>query len=434
LVKKLAAERKAALDFADNHPDQWLVVESSVMAEVVVAGGGIGGLSAALACAQAGAKVSLYERATAFSEFGAGIQLGPNAVGVLHGWGLKDGLSGLAAFPHRIQFRSALSGSVLGELTLGADMVRRYGSPYLTIHRADLHGLLAQVLQQRGDVALNLGCAVSHVVQSEASVTAQLQNGQQRDADVLVAADGAWSTLRQQLLHDGKPQPTGHLAYRSMFKQSDLPKKLQSQQVTAWFGPRMHVVQYPVRGGEWMNVVGIVHGQVQGDITSWDHSANAADLQRVVAGNCAPLVELIQAVQVWRLWPLSIRLPMRGAHEHALGRVALLGDAAHPMVPYLAQGAAMAIEDAATLAQLLAAGGVFTAGSVDSAVQARVSALIKDYANQRWQRNARVQARALQNGQIYHLTGPMRLGRDLAMRVLGQRLLDQPWLYGGGPG
>jgi salicylate hydroxylase len=404
------------------------------MAEVVVAGGGIGGLSAALACAQAGANVSLYERGAEFSEFGAGIQLGPNAVRVLHGWGLKEGLSGLAAFPHRIQFRSALSGSVLGELTLGADMVRRYGAPYLTIHRADLHGLLVQTLQQRGDVALHLGCAVQDVVQSEASVTAQLQNDQQVSADVLVAADGAWSTLRQQLLHDGKPQPTGHLAYRSMFKQSDLPKKLQSQQVTAWFGPRMHVVQYPVRGGEWMNVVAIVHGQVQGDITSWDHSANAADLQRVVAGNCAPLVELIQVVQAWRLWPLSIRLPMRGAHEHALGRVALLGDAAHPMVPYLAQGAAMAIEDAATLAKLLAAGGVFGAGPVDSAGQSRMAALIKDYANQRWQRNARVQSRALQNGQIYHLTGPMRLGRDLTMRLLGQRLLDQPWLYGGGPG
>lgn len=404
------------------------------MAEVVIAGGGIGGLSAALACAQAGAKVSLYERAAEFSEFGAGIQLGPNAVRVLHGWGLKDAMDGLAAFPHRIQFRSAVSGAVLGELTLGADMVSRYGAPYLTIHRADLHGLLLQVLKQRGDVPLHLSNAVTGVVQSDTSVTAQLQDGQRQLADVLVAADGAWSNLRQQLLHDGKPQPTGHLAYRSMFKQSDLPKKLQTQQVTAWFGSRMHVVQYPVRGGEWMNVVGIVHGQVQGDITSWDHSANAADLQRVIAGSCAPLCELINAIEAWRLWPLSIRLPMRGAHEHALGRVALLGDAAHPMVPYLAQGAAMAIEDAATLAKVLATGGVFAAGSADNAVLTRVPKLIKDYADQRWQRNARVQARALQNGQIYHLTGPMRLGRDLAMRVLGQRLLDQPWLYGGGPG
>ena len=403
------------------------------MAEVVIAGGGIGGLSAALACAQAGAKVSLYERAAEFSEFGAGIQLGPNAVRVLHSWGLKDALTGLAAFPHRIQFRSAASGAVLGELPLGADMVRPYGAPYLTIHRADLHALLLQQLKQRGDVPLHLANAVIGVAQNDASVSAHLQDMQQVQADVLVAADGAWSSLRQQLLHDGKPQPTGHLAYRTMFKQSDLPKKLQSQQVTAWFGPRMHVVQYPVRGGEWMNVVGIVHGQVQGDITSWDHSANATDLQRIVAGSCAPLRDLIHAVEAWRLWPLSIRLPMRGAHEHALGRVALLGDAAHPMVPYLAQGAAMAIEDAATLAQLLAAGGVLAAGAVDSAVLARVPALIKDYAKQRWQRNARVQGRALQNGQIYHLTGPLRLGRDLAMRLLGQRLLDQPWLYGDGP-
>jgi salicylate hydroxylase len=124
---------------------------------------------------------------------------------------------------------------------------------------------------------------------------------------------------------------------------------------------------------------------------------------------------------------------MQGAHEHALGRVALLGDAAHPMVPYLAQGAAMAIEDSATLAQVLAAGGVFSAAAGDSAALAKVPALIKDYANQRWQRNARVQARAIKNGEIYHLTGPMRVGRDLVMRLLGQHLLDQPWLYGGGP-
>lgn len=403
------------------------------MAQVVIAGGGIGGLSAALACAQAGAKVSLFERAAEFSEFGAGIQLGPNAVRVLYGWGLKDALSGLAAFPHRLQFRSAITGGLLGELPLGADMVTRYGAPYLTIHRADLHGLLVKVLQQRGDVALHLSNAITGATQTDACVTAQLQDGHQQQADVLVAADGAWSSLRQQLLHDGKPLPTGHLAYRTMFKQTDLPKHLQTQQVTAWFGPRMHVVQYPVRGGEWMNVVAIVHGQVQGDITSWDHSANAADLQRIVAGSCAPLHDLIHAVESWRLWPLSIRIPMHGAHEHALGRVALLGDAAHPMVPYLAQGAAMAIEDAATLANVLSAGGVFSAAQSDSAVLSKVPALIKDYANQRWQRNARVQERAIKNGEIYHLTGPMRLGRDLVMRVLGQHLLDQPWLYGGGP-
>lgn len=403
------------------------------MADIVIAGGGIGGLSVALACARAGGNVRLHERAAEFSEVGAGIQLGPNVVRVLHSWGLKDALPGIVAFPNRVQFRSAVSGSVLGELPLGADMVRRYGAPYVTIHRADLHGLLVRTLGQYANVALHLNNAVLGFAQTQASVTAHLADTQQVQGDVLVAADGAWSALRQQLLHDGKPQPTGHLAYRAMVRQSDLPKKLQSQQVTAWFGPRLHVVQYPVRGGDWLNVVGIVHGQVLGDMSNWDQSANAMDLQHVMKGNCAPLHDLIHAIDSWRLWPLSIRPPMRGAHEHALGRVALLGDAAHPMVPYLAQGAAMAMEDAATLAQVLAAGGLFSDGASAAVACAQIPALLKNYADQRWQRNARVQKRAIKNGEIYHLTGPMRLGRDLAMRLLGTQLLDQPWLYGGGP-
>ena len=403
------------------------------MADVVIAGGGIGGLSTALACARAGGHVHLYERATEFSEVGAGIQLGPNVVRVLHSWGLKDLLPGVVGFPTRVQFRSAVSGSVLGELPLGADMVKRYGAPYVTIHRADLHGLLEQTVRQHADVALHLNNAVVGLAQTDASVTAHLADTQQMQCDVLVAADGAWSALRQQVLHDGKPQPTGHLAYRAMVRQSDLPKKLQSHQVTAWFGPRLHVVQYPVRGGEWLNVVAIVHGQVLGDMSNWDQSANAADLQRVMEGTCAPLNDLIHAIGSWRLWPLSIRPPMRGAHEHALGRVALLGDAAHPMVPYLAQGAAMAMEDAATLTQVLADGGLFSEGARAAAACAQIPALLKEFANQRWQRNARVQKSAIKNGEIYHLTGPLRLGRDLAMRLLGTQLLDQPWLYGGGP-
>jgi salicylate hydroxylase len=403
------------------------------MTDIVIAGGGIGGLSAALACARAGGHVRLYERATEFAEVGAGIQLGPNVVRVLHSWDMKDALPGVVGFPNRVQFRGAVSGAVLGELPLGSDMVRRYGAPYVTIHRADLHGLLVQKLGQQANVALNLNNAVLGLTQTDTNVVAGLADTQQVQGDILVAADGAWSALRQQVLHDGKPQPTGHLAYRAMVRQSDLPNALRSQQVTAWFGPRLHVVQYPVRGGDWLNVVGIVHGQVQGDMSNWDQSANAADLQRVMQGTCAPLYDLIHAIDSWRLWPLSIRPPMRGAHEHALGRVALLGDAAHPMVPYLAQGAAMAMEDAATLAQVLTAGGVFSEGARAAAAGGKIPALIKDYANRRWQRNAQVQKRAIRNGEIYHLSGPMRLGRDLAMRLLGPQLLDQPWLYGGGP-
>ena len=390
------------------------------MGKLLVVGGGIGGLSAALACARAGAEVELFERAPAFTEVGAGIQLGPNVIKVLYGWGLKDALAGVAAFPDRLQVRCATSGAELGVLRLGRVSAQRYGAPYLTIHRADLQDLLVAAVRQEGGVALNVDSLVSGFSQDESGVTLTLNDVQTVQGEALVGADGGWSRIRQQLLADGLPQPTGHLAYRAMVEQSSLPERLRSQQVTAWLGPKLHVVQYPVRGGQWLNVVAIVHGQVQGDMSHWDHSANAQDLQRSMAQTCAPLQDLIGAVGQWRLWPLSIRPPMHGAHEQAKGRVALLGDAAHPMVPYLAQGAGMAIEDASVLAQELVS-------SADGTVPERLGR----YAARRWQRNARVQARAIRNGEIFHATGLVRWGRNMTMRLLGEKLLDMPWLYGG---
>jgi len=396
---------------------------------VLVAGGGIGGLAAAFACARAGTQVTLFERANEFSEVGAGIQLGPNVVSVLHDWGLKDELAAVAAFPHRLQVRSASTGAELGVLTLGPEIQARYGFPYATIHRADLHGLLLAALTTHGDVQLNVKSAVDRFVQHDdkdqsgrgGGVELHLTDGRQASGDLLVGADGLWSRVRQQLLGDGLPQPMGHLAYRALVPQSSLPADLRSQQVTAWLGPRLHVVQYPVRRGEWLNVVGFVHGAVAGDVQDWDHSANAADLRRAMGATCAPLQDLIHAIDAWRLWVLAIRPPMQGAQEQAQGRVALLGDAAHPMVPYLAQGAGMAIEDAAALGRVLASDGATL----------QIPALLQQYAQARWARNARVQARALRNGKIFHATGPMRWGRDASMKLLGERLLDVPWLYRG---
>lgn len=408
------------------------------MAHVLIAGGGIGGLSAALACARLGARVSVFERAAEFSEFGAGIQLGSNVMRVLHHWGLQDALGEVVALPDRLQVRDAITCAELGTLRLGADMAQRYGAPYATIRRTDLHQVLVQTLRGRDAVALHLNSAVAGIRQDDLGVTVQLACAQgaktspSAQGDLLVAADGGWSRLRQQLLNDGTPQPTGHLAYRAMVLQSSLPSTMRSQRVTAWLGPRLHVVHYPVARGDYLNVVAIVHGTVQGDMSHWDHSANAQDLQRAMAGTCAPLQDLIHAIDRWRLWPLSIRAPMRGVHEHARGRVALLGDAAHPMVPYLAQGAAMAMEDAQTLAQLLANAGVFTAAE-GAKILANVPDLLLSYASQRWPRNAHVQARAIRNGEIFHATGWTAWGRNAAMRLLGERLLDVPWLYAGGP-
>lgn len=397
------------------------------MRKILIVGGGIGGLAAALACTRAGAELALFERAAEFTEVGAGIQMGPNVVKLLHGWGLQDAVAQVAAFPQRLQVRSAVSGAELGVLKLGAAMKQRYGAPYATIHRADLHGLLLAALQQQGAAQLNLGSAVARFTQDAEGVTLHTSDGRQARGDLLVGADGLWSQVRRQLLNDGAPRATGHLAYRALVPQSSLPAHLRSQQVTAWLGPQLHVVQYPVRGGEWLNVVAIVHGRIDGEFEDWDHSANALDLRRHMSATCTPLQDLIQIIDDWRLWALRIRSPMRGAREHVQGRVALLGDAAHPMLPYLAQGAGMAIEDAAELGRVL--DSVSPVQPLTPSLD--LPGLLSQYADRRWQRNARVQARAIRNGQIFHAAGPMRLGRDTAMKLLGERLLDVPWLYRG---
>ena len=389
----------------------------------------------------------LYERATAFSEVGAGVQLGPNVVKLLHNWGLKDALERVAAFPERMLVRDAVSGQELGALPLGQRAVEKYGAPYLTLHRADLHALLLQAVQARENVQLKLNSAVAGYVDSGREVTLRLQPSVTAnpelhsvqpaslldvEGDALIGADGLWSRVRQQMLNDGLPRVTGHLAYRAILSQTRLPARLRSQQVTVWLGPRLHVVHYPVRGGEWLNVVVIVQGQVAGELQSWDHHANGAELQQAMGQTAKLLQDLIQAVTdggsgaepSWRLWPLSDRPPMQGAYQQAKDCVALLGDAAHPMRPFLAQGAGMAIEDAAELGSVLAV-------ALDPAFS--VPTVLQRYALNRWQRNARVQARSLRNGQIFHAQGPLRWARDASMKLLGEKLLDMPWLYGAAP-
>lgn len=393
------------------------------MSKILIAGGGIGGLAAALACARPGTDVALFERAPVFTEVGAGIQLSPNVVRVLHSWGLKDALDAVVAVPERLQVRSALSGAELGVLRLGATIKARYGAPYVTIQRSDLHHLLLAELMRRDQAQLSLNSELAGFSQSDDDVTLRLSDGTVVQGDALIGADGGFSSVRQQLLTDGVPTPTGQLAYRALVAQTSLPLHLRSQHVTAWLGPHLHVVQYPVCRGEYLNVVAIMHGTLKADLADWDHTANGPQLQGLMADTTSELQALIAAIPFWRLWGLSIRPPMRGAHEHAKGRVALLGDAAHPMLPYLAQGAGMAIEDALVLSQVLHDAGPPT-GEAMAACLAR-------YAGQRWQRNARVQARAIRNGTIFHATGPTRWGRNTAMKVLGERLLDVPWLYKG---
>ena len=382
--------------------------------KILVVGAGIAGLASGLALARVAVNVQIMERTPELTEVGAGIQLGPNVTRILNAWGLLSDIEKVIAYPANLNARSAKTGEVLAALRL-VDMTKRYGAPYITIHRADLQSAL-----------LKKGQALGVDVQCNAPAE-QSPNDLLKTADALVIADGVWSTLRQQLLADGPPQLTGHLAYRSLVKQSDLPVHLRSQDVSVWMGPKIHVVQYPVRGGEWLNLVCLTEGQLQGlalpDLHDWNLSKTPQetreDLQNALTGACAHLQALIEACANWRLWPLCDRPPMQSAAQHAQGRIALVGDAAHPMRPYLAQGAGMAIEDAAELAHQ------WTAMAHQDVTQ-RFAA----FAQARWQRNARVQARAIRNGEIFHATGPLQWARDVGLRALGERLMDVPWLYG----
>ncbi|TFZ04109.1 FAD-dependent oxidoreductase [Ramlibacter humi] len=386
--------------------------------DLLVAGGGIAGLAAAIGARRAGWEARLFEQATAFSEAGAGLQLGPNATRVLREWGVLQRPELRPFQPARLSVRDAVDGREIGTLRLGETAASRYGAPYFTVHRADLQAaLLAQAAED--GVFLHEGTRVESLEVRGDMARARLQEGGWVEADAAAVADGVWSRLRAQLL-DGSPAPaTGHVAYRALLQSDALPVTMQGDHVEAWLGPRMHLVRYPVRGGEAMNIVGFIEGRAGED---WDQAASVAALREAAKGLCAPLRTIVEAVPEWRLWPVHDRAPVAGDHEMAEGRAALLGDAAHPMRPYLAQGAGMALEDAAALERVLR--------TCDGRV-IDVPTALRRYALDRWQRCARVQARSLRNGRIFHADGALRVARNLAMKTVGEPLLDLPWLYGG---
>jgi salicylate hydroxylase len=212
-----------------------------------------------------------------------------------------------------------------------------------------------------------------------------------------------------------------------MVDPADLPAALRAQHITAWLGPRLHVVHYPVCAGQKVNVVAVVHGQPTGNPMSWTHEASQAGLAAALGPVHTHLQHMLDAVPQWRQWPLYDRPPIPSAHGHARGRVALVGDAAHPMRPYLAQGAAMALEDAWTLGELL----VSHRAAAGTASPPPWAPLFQRYAQARWARNARVQASAERNGRVFHAQGWLRVARNLAMAWGGEHLLDNPWLYSG---
>jgi salicylate hydroxylase len=351
----------------------------------------------------------------------------------LQRWGLEAALRKVATFPEKLSIHSAQDDAVLGQLRLGDHAIQKYGSPYAAIHRADMQQILLAAVQDRANVELHLGHGIQSFDDDGKAVTLKMENGTQAHGAALIGADGIWSVIRTQLLQDGKPRFPGYLAYRNLIAQSALPATLRSQHVTVWMGTNLHVVQYPVRGGEYLNVVAILHGSVPAgwnNLANWDNansSVYATQLQDAYRSCCPRLREQLAAcssVGRWRLWALADRPPMQGAHQHARGRVALLGDAAHPMRPYMAQGAGMALEDAACLETILT-----QAGDTMGATPTSVQELLEAFATQRWRRNARVQARSIRNGELFHAQGFMRWGRDWGMKLLGEKVLDVPWLY-----
>ena len=387
--------------------------------QLLVAGGGIGGLASALALAQGGHRVELFEQSAVFAEVGAGIQLGPNAVRRLHALGLADALATIAARPDMLVVRAAHDDHELARLPLGDAALQRYGAPYCCVHRADLHGVLLAAVRAHADVALNHPARLVQIEHSDDAVTVATDGARAWEGDALIGADGLWSVVRAELeVPSPVPRPTGHTAWRGLLSQADLPPAQRSTQVRVWLGERLHALVYPLRRGELLNVVVLAEAAPSGDARDWDRSTSLDALQQATGRCCATLQGYLSAVPTWRAWTLHDRAPLTGPAQMAQGRIALVGDAAHPMLPYLAQGAGMAIEDAVALADALRSAGP------DAVPEA-----LRRYAEARWQRNARVQARARRNAQIFHAAGPLRVARDVAMRTLGARLLDQPWLY-----
>ena len=391
---------------------------------MIIVGGGIGGLAAALACGQAGARPQVLERAATFSEVGAGIQMGPNVTRTLHAWGLAQDLKEIGFVPRKLDAKDTQTGQIIGTLRLGQRSLDTYGSPYVTVHRADLHRVLLQKIMRLGLAELRLDSEVQGLQQNADGIQISGTNlpaslTELSKSAAMVGADGLWSKTRQFVVPPTAPRVTGLSASRALVPMQSIPEKLRLQDVNVWVGPRVHAVLYPVKCGEYLNLVVVVQGPPPASLDDWDHAGNKQDLEAAMGPIHADLRNMLAAVPAWRLWPLCDRPPIKGPHEMAKGRIALLGDAAHPMRPFLAQGAGMAIEDAAELARSWA--------RADLQVEDR----LQMYAQARWARNAQVQQRSIRNGQIFHLQGPLRWGRNVVMKLMGEPLMDVPWLYAG---
>ncbi len=381
---------------------------------VLIAGGGIGGLSAAIALAAKGIPSHVLERKPEFSEAGAGIQLGPNATRLLISLGVDKELAALVATPDALTVHDGTNGRLLTRLPLGSWIAARHGGPYWTVHRQDLHAALLNAARGLACIEISNGCEVQSFEDGAGGISAKVSDGGSKAGMALIAADGLWSRLRSQIAPGPTASPAGKCAYRSVISRNALPRDLADNGVHIWLSPGAHVVHYPVRAGSEIAIVAVLDDPTPGD--SWSLPAPQNWVSERAARYPAMLRDLLAAAGEWRMWSLQKidRLP-----NWTKGRAALLGDAAHPIFPFLAQGGVLAIEDACSLADCLAAAG-------------DVPQRLARYAALRRPRTARVVDASARNGTIYHLDGALAVARNAVMRTASPARLmaSYDWLYG----
>ncbi|MBY0559661.1 FAD-dependent monooxygenase [Hyphomicrobium sp.] len=390
------------------------------LGSAVVAGAGIGGLAAAIALARNGIDVQVCERRSEFPEEGAGIQIGPNGARILRDLGVAEFLEKAIATPDVLSVRDGATGRELTRLPLGRWIAERHGAPYWTAHRRDLHIALRARAAAEPRITVTRGTEIVSFASERAGVRAITAHGETLDAGLLVGADGLWSALRDEI-NGSKAAliPVGKTAFRSVAPAEDLPSDLVPNAVHIWLSPGAHAVHYPVNGGRDIALVVIADDPLR--VEGWDSPAVADAVKLKVRLFAEPLRTLVNGAANWRSWSLYRMPPL---DRWTSGRAALLGDAAHPVLPFLAQGAVMALEDAVTLARSIAS----RKGEIETA--------LAEYEQARRTRVAKVAEASERNGRIYHMQGAMALARNATMKLASPNrvMAGFDWLYGWKPG